>query len=73
MPLDCCVLSYTVRPFEYSKVWLPLCQILHLHHMYYFLPCSIPFNSPTNEAVVSTLSKEVMANNPQFQACDIKG
>lgn len=35
--------------------------------------CSVPFNGPTNEAVVSTLVKEVVANNPQFQACDIRG
>ena len=34
---------------------------------------SVPFKGPTNEAVVSTLSKEVMANNPQFQAHDIQG
>ena len=31
------------------------------------------FNTPTNEAIVARLIKEVKASNPQFQEADIRG
>ena len=49
---------------------LPLCPCLHCHVI---LSNSVPFNGPTNEAIVARLIKEVIANNPQFQACDARG
>ena len=33
---------------------------------------SVLINAPTNEAAVTRIVKEVKANNPKFQACDIR-